>query len=308
MQTLLTQIENLYDISNLIDAQKVEKGALSENHIISNSTTKYFLKKYRFTDESRIKEVHEAKNFFAQGGIPVILPIPTKEGQTYFSFEGSFYALFPFVEGKQFERGELTPKAITSMAQMLARIHLIGKTSTLSNTDSFKMMSREAFLTKYDLIQVEIDKITIPTEFDFLAKKCMDLKKKIVTENILTTDDLVLPNDYLIHGDYLDHNLFFNEDDEVIYVFDFEKVMYAPRAYELWRSLMYSEVDKDTYIKAYRKIYPISDDELKKGFALYCLKQSRILWTESEHYLKGNLRVDQFLVSEYERLESLQNG
>jgi len=308
MKDLLLHIETLYGLKNLKDPQKVEKGILSENHIISDGTTKYFLKKYRFTDGDKIKEIHDAKNFFAVDGIPVILPILTKDNQSFFSYEGGFYTLFPFVEGRQPERGKISDRAVVSIAKMLAKIHLIGRKSTIQTEDLIQTRTPEDFIKIYNEIQEVLAKIVLPTEYDVLAKKSLELKKKLVLSNESKYGDINLPNDHLIHGDYVDYNIFFDDNDEVSHVFDFEKTRYAPRVFELFRSMMLCGVDQKLYIEAYNEVYPISKEELQKGFTNYFVKQSRSLWLESEHYLKNNSRPDQFLPEEYERLLKLEKN
>jgi len=120
------------------------------------------------------------------------------------------------------------------------------------------------------------------------------------------------------HGDYLDHNVFFGPNDQVSYVFDFEKTDYSPRTYELFRSLMYSFLSGDIldedvvraklYLQSYLEIYPISKDELSRGLRLFYLKSIHGVWVESEHYLKENVRVDEFLLNDLQRIKYLSEN
>lgn len=122
MENLISKINHLYGLQ-LHSSEKVTKGFLSENHILLSDNNKYFLKKYRFDRQERIEEIHSAKKYFADGGIPVILPITNTEGNTFFLFENGYFALFPFVSGIQLERGTLTDTAIISLGKMLGKIH-----------------------------------------------------------------------------------------------------------------------------------------------------------------------------------------
>jgi hypothetical protein len=100
MEGLIKEINRRYCLkAHFIN--KVDKGFLTENHILFDSTNKYFLKRYRFDKKEKIEEIHNAKKYFAQGGIPVILPIIHKEGNTFLFFDGAYFALFPFVDGLQ---------------------------------------------------------------------------------------------------------------------------------------------------------------------------------------------------------------
>jgi Ser/Thr protein kinase RdoA (MazF antagonist) len=99
MEELLTTVKKEYGLS-LNYVEKVTKGVLSENYILNDDTTKFFFKKYRYDDEERIREIHAAKKYFADNSIPVILPIETISGNTYFALDNFYYVLFPFVEGR----------------------------------------------------------------------------------------------------------------------------------------------------------------------------------------------------------------
>jgi hypothetical protein len=69
MDSLLKQIAELFGLK-LISAEKVTDGFLSDNYILSSAEGKYFLKKYRFKNIERIKEIHSVKEYFFNGGIP----------------------------------------------------------------------------------------------------------------------------------------------------------------------------------------------------------------------------------------------
>lgn len=317
MEELLIQINKLYEL-NFTSYEKVTMGFLSDNYFLSNGKTKFFLKKYRFDNSSRIAEVHASKKYFADGGIPIILPVSLLDGKTFFEYKNAYYALFPFVEGKHIERGELTETAIVSLGQMLGRIHLLGKESKLVIDDRFKIENEEKTFKKIDDILTKISEITFPNDFDKTALENVQTKKKLLLENTMTFESLGLDCDHLIHGDYLDHNVFFDENDNVKWVFDLEKTNYSPRTYELFRSMVYGILSADVtdidlenarkYIDAYSSVYPISKDEIRRGLQLYFVKTIHGFWVESEHYLKGNTRVDHFLFEDHKRIKYLSEN
>jgi hypothetical protein len=57
------------------------------------------------------------------------------------------------------------------------------------------------------------------------------------------------------------------------------------------------------YLKSYLSIYPATEDELRKGLKLFCIKSIHGVWVESEHYLKKSDRVDEFLLNDFKRIE-----
>jgi len=309
MDELLKELSKSYDIE-LALLERVEKGTLSENHILICGGVKYFLKKYRFDNEQRVADVHSSKKFFANGGIPVILPLPAVDGRTYITFGERFYALFPFVADRQLEREDLSASASVSLGEMLGQIHLRGKNAVLPVNHFFKPWDKEKTFQKFSDIEAVIGKLPSLSDFDKLALQDLALKKKLISENSETYEELGLENDHLIHGDYLYHNVFFELEDRVSWVFDFEKTQYCPRTYEIFRSMILSFDVRDTgtakrYLDSYRKIYPILTEELHKGLKLFYLATIYGTWIEDEHYLKNNTRADIFLEFGYDRLSYL---
>ena len=300
MEPLLQKIIEKYGL-DLSIVEKVAQGFLSENYVLTDGVTKYFLKKYRFTDSGRIKEVHCAKKYFSDGGIPVILPIASKDSETFFEHEKGFYTLFPFVLDRQIAWDKLSEKAITSYAQMLARIHLLGSKSTIAVSEFNKPWDSKATLEEIEQILQKISKMEPKTDFDIRAEKNLLLKKKLIESSRKTYDQFDLSNDHLIHGDYIIPNVFFDEDENVSFVFDWEKTEYSPRFLELFRSLiqctLFDPIRSKTYLDAYLAIYPATKEHLENGIDAYCLEQTHSLWIEDEHYVKENTRADELLES-----------
>ncbi len=310
---LLLKIKDLYpDISGILSTEKIEKGFLSENYKIHTKEQDFFLKLYRFKNKNRIVEIHSVKRYFSERGIPVIMPIQTKDKNTFFEFEDGNYALFPFVNGIQPERGSLTDQQIISLGKMLGKIHLAGRDSSLGINESFKGWNKQEALDTVSLLESKFAQIENKSDFDVLAEENVSFKKELITKNKVAYADLNLVNDHLTHGDYLDLNVFFDENENVKYVFDFEKTEMAPRTQELFRSATYSFLntdfddkslrDIDLFIKSYSEIYPIEQDELKTGLLVHYLKSTHGFWVEKEHYLKGSNRVDVFLKLNNKRL------
>jgi Ser/Thr protein kinase RdoA (MazF antagonist) len=318
MEPLLHKISEIYGFK--VDfLEKITQGFLSENYVLTDGAVKYFLKKYRFTNAGRIEEIHRVKKYFSEGGIPVIMPLPTKTGERFFEFENRFYAIFPFVTDRQLEKEQITQKAITSLAETLAQMHLLGRGVKIPVNDFFKGWNKESSLKEIENILIKISDVKEKTLFDVLAKRNVLLKRKIIGSNSQTYNQFNFQNDHLIHGDYTIGNVFFDKDDNVSFVFDFEKTEYAPRFFELFRSMIYStffdeEISQDAlgraklYIDSYRAVYQMPDDEFIAGFTAYYLRATHSVWVESEHYLKGNNRVDQLLKSDALRISYISEN
>ncbi len=314
MNQIISKINELYD-TNIISSERVKKGFLTENFILSDGQTRYFLKKYRSNNLERINEIHEVKRYFANGAIPVVLPKSLSDGKTSFEYDGAYFALFPFVEGKHIEKNDINESAINSLGKMLGKIHLAGKESRLKVNKYFNIEDKDETLKRIDEILCKIAEITIKNDFDNIAIENLQLKKELISKNTLKISDLTWKSDHLIHGDYHEQNVFFDDEDEVKWVFDFEKTIYAPRTFELFRSMSILFMTQDInrrgldnakkYLKAYESIYPISEDEIRLGLQLYFVKLFHGIWVETEHYINGNTRIDHFIFNDFYRLNYL---
>ncbi len=307
MEKVLAKISKEYEVEKISLLHRVDIGYLSNNYILEDNNQKYFLKQYRYKDLDRIKEVHRVKLFFADGGIPIILPIKTKEGNYFFISDDFYYSLFPFIDGKIIERKDLSITSLTSIAETLAKIHLLSKDGPpFDISKQLKTLDTEAFFEKADHLLKIISKKSLKTEFDLLSEENIRLKMKLVEKNKINWEHLNLKDDHLIHGDYHNSNLFFDDNDQVKYVFDLEKTKLAPRTNEVLRSVVFCCFDdgytnRDNfekaklYIKRYHTIYPLDKNEIESNMQYFYINRIHNLWVEEEHYLKGNKKVDHFM-------------
>ncbi|MEI6345898.1 MAG: aminoglycoside phosphotransferase family protein [bacterium] len=312
MESVLQKITEEYNL-NFKVLDKVTQGFLSDNYILADGQKKYFLKKYRFKNKERMSEVHSAKRYFFEGGIPVIMPLLTDSDESFFEHNGSFYALFPFILDHQLKPDEITKDAIVSLGETLARLHLRGKESKLKINEFFRPWDKEERMRGINQILEKISLIENKTDFDIQAEKNILLKKSVIESNNRTYESFNFLNDHLIHGDYMIGNVFFDDQNNVSNVFDFEKTEYAPRFFELFRSMIYTtffdeNITEETlantklYLDSYLNIYPMSKEELDDAFTAYYINRSHSYWVEAEHYLRGNTRADELLESDIARM------
>lgn len=314
MEPLLQEIARLYGLSLSVE-ERIERGFSSENHALTDGTTRYFLKKYRFEDKKRVEEVHAAKKYFSEKGIPVILPIHNKDGDSFFFYNGGYYVLFPFVYGRWLERTKFTYNAIVSFGNMLGLLHRAGSESDLVMDDQFIPWNKDTSQKAADVLLEKIRNTNTTTPFDKLALSTVLLKKRLIEKNDLVYRQLGFKEDHLLHGDYLWHNAFFDDMGAVMHVFDLERTGYCARSYEIFRSMIYGFWDEDTgtldlkssalYFNSYRSTYPMDADEVQRGLVMFYLKIVHGFSSENEHYLKGNSRIDRYLLSDFQRITYL---
>ncbi len=300
--------------------EKIDLGYLTENYKVSLDGKVFFLKCYRQENQDQIDEIHRAKHFFADGGIPVILPIKNNVGIPYFSHKNRFFALFPFIQGIIIARDALTDTSIKSLAQMLAKIHLAGENAA----DGFiqtkmKPWDREKFMTdSLQIIPKIVENLNNRNDFDLEALEIVMFKLLRVLKESKILSDFDLGTYQLIHGDYHEKNVFFDNHHEVTHVFDFEKVVMAPRVTEIIRTIDYvcyrnnnANWDYDlieVFLYEYNRLFPVSKSKIINAFSAYWIRSFHSLWLEKEHYLLGNHRIDPLYAGYYQRLKSLEHN
>jgi len=308
---LENKISNLYPSAQGVRLEKnVMEGYLSQNFILSNTKLKFFLKEYsaNYTLDV-LKEIHRVKFFFEKEGIPVILPYKNKKNETIFEDKGRYFSLFPFVVGIIHPREKLSINEIKNLGRLLAEVHILSKNGIPFKIEEEKgKWDLNKFQEKSQLILEIVEGRKKKTKFDELTLEVLKRKIKIVNKNKLLAEDLGLKNDHLLHGDFHEKNVFFNKDESVKYLFDWEKTCIGPRAFELSRALdlicLNGDYNKEhiesakMFLEEYSKFYPITKEEFYKGMTYYFLKKAHSLWIETEHYIKKTMRVDVFFERE----------
>ena len=283
---------------------------MGTNFWLEAGGTKYFLRKYRPYGLERIQEIHAAKDHFSKKGIPVIAPIRTRENATFFEWEGSHYALFPFVKAKEMTRETLNDTQLRNLGTFLADLHLAGKEPFDAVRETEHPWSKEKF---YKRLQRVLDHVAAKPEkdaFDEAVLQKLAVQSALVGEN---THAYGTRYPYhLTHNDYHVNNIFFSPDDEVSHIFDWEKTQWGTRARELARALELlasdTEFDDESFRKAglllgaYNDRYPISAEELEDGVRKRILGSLHAVWIEEEHYFNGNNRADELLAREDMRI------
>ena len=308
-----------YAIPAIRQIAPVSAGFLSRNWRVETTEATYFLKQYRFEQEDRVRAAHAAKFFFANTGIPAILPLPHKSGDTILHVDGKYYGLFPFVEGGQYQRDEIPRAALESMAQMQAFIHRAGRAVRLPPVrvrDGSKNYAR--FLARAEQIRRQIPREN-PATFDQLARRTLDLKLRLAAQHRAAIEQIKLTPDHLVHGDYHSDNLFFDAQQQVSHIFDWERTETTARGLHLVRTIafdcferadnymaVYSDENFEKarrYLRAYHDVYPIRRSEFARACRVWYLQMMISLWVERTHYLDGSERVDVFLQSEHGMLQ-----
>lgn len=314
------QLKNIisknYQLDEIVKIGNFIQGFSNEHTILATKNAKYFLKKHGQKFNERVSYFLEATSFFYKEGIPVIMPIKTKNNKLYFIYHDQYYSLYPYIVNLRTNQNNFSTQALNSSGQMLAKIHLAGKNYPKGKKKNFRHWNKDEFNKRFTKIMSVFKKKTNQDKFDKLFLEKLSTKYKFVQKNKLFFNDFKLKCDHLTHGDYHQRNIAFDVRKQVKYVFDFKSKL-APRVLELVRSVdlicfkNYGNIDyrkAKKFLTGYKSVYPIDQEELKQGIIAHHVKNFYQLWSEEEYYLNNNNPVGFLLESSIQRLKySSQN-
>lgn len=298
-----------------ISAEENHHGVLNRNFEITTANGRYFVKGVRAKSRERVPYIAAVETFMREGGIPAVCMVRTKTGALYVEYGQELYTVYPLLENVMSD--ELTP--YKELGSLLARIHVRGSSARPSLLETSVLSEKEPGHAKNMLLSFRERAAAGTTAIDaqFLAY----IDKKLELFDSLPSGEFV--PDTLVHGDYHARNILFNAAKEIVGVCDWEKAELAPRAYEFARSLQYIcfesrlapyQYDRvlaiergREFLAGYREVFPLMDEELRRGFDLRMRKLVITFWIEDAYYTHSDERSNQFVENETNLLEEFSN-
>lgn len=295
---LSKKLGQLFAIGSVHSVSLVNGWYMSQNLRVETDAGVFFLKQYRNRVSTTVHEIKRAEAYFARAGLPVILPVEDRFGRSAFWFDGNWFSLFPFVDGKSPEYGLLSSGDIAALGSTLGAFHRAGMRFPPGVISPIRLWDKEAF--KVEIVELEQELLSRSAldavEQDVFATLLR--KAELVEKNELVPTDFALPFDCLLHGDFIYQNVFAGEDGTISHVFDLEKACVGPRAYELARSLLVSCFDDGwnasnveqgaAFLSAYRAVFPIGYEEFAAGMRMYATNIFHMTWIEARFVLFNN--------------------
>ena len=184
-QELLEKIFSHYDVPSPTVFLKIEKGFISHNHKVETAKGVFFLKQHAPEKVWQIDSIEEIEMFFANNEIPVISPYLAKDGARHIVVDEGYYVLYPFVEGRHRERGNVPEVSLKSMGELLARMHLLTKDGIKGEYKEFayyKVRDKDKVFAELKEYVSIINKKAEKSDFDIRALEVIELRKKMIEE------------------------------------------------------------------------------------------------------------------------------
>lgn len=266
-------------------------GTLNWNFRVATPGRQLFVRKHR-PDRSRehIEWEHRFVAYAIKRGIPAPLPLRTAEDASVVEHDGALWAAFPLAGGEPPVRGEMNERQIWAMGEMHGRIHaeLANYPESVEMTP-FRDMEVNRSVTNLERL-ISVAKSRGAEGWIVEGMTCqLELLSKYgapASEVGLTR----CPS----HGDYHDQQLLF-AGDHVTAVTDWEMFGMRPRAWELVRSLAFSQILEGPYLAAYitgyREHQDLPEHECRLAMELWWQSRLHTAWAFHAYLVEGNARV-----------------
>ncbi|HEY0948021.1 MAG TPA: phosphotransferase [Candidatus Paceibacterota bacterium] len=311
----LVQLCEEFGLGETIAIREDNTGALNKNYFLTTSTGEYFIKSVRKKQQSRIPYIAAAEKFFASDVIPALCMQANASGEVSLEIGNSVYTVYPYKPNAVIHT--YTQEHVRAMGILLGHIHLRGASEVPD-----LLLLNKLEIPKPDNIIRELTE----RRAHIMRKDSQDAADEQFLDYIALKLDKVaaspeapqLANDTLTHGDYHDRNILF-QGESIVGVCDWEKVILAPRSYEVARAIEIicfgtgsamtrseDEMQKmgSEFLTAYNSVYPIEKEELKCGLSLRLYKLIHSVWIERQHYDLQDLRSDKFIPQEMRLIET----
>lgn len=312
---VLKSVSSFLGFGELVFKEKIGEGVLNTNYRVkdADSGVSYFLRGHRHDDKGKVEKFYLAEKFFAEHDIPVVVAL-ARDNQSVVEVAGELYSVYPWVEGRRARDVVDHAKALKSVARLQANIHLLSKDGASQGLSDRKSTGwdKSAFLEELGRYEALIKSKQIKDTVDGIVLEVIGLQRQMAVANDKILESFNLGQDHLIHGDIQGTNIFFDDKDEMKYLFDSEHIQYSPRGLEVARSLdlmclstEYTDEDFDragVFLQEYQSVYPLRRKELEESLRAYILRMVHYTWKLKERYDKQNYRVDKIFKYDKKRL------
>ncbi|NBX76851.1 MAG: serine/threonine protein kinase [Proteobacteria bacterium] len=193
--------------------------------------------------QATVQAEHDFLKKVEAAEVPVVCPLSDSSGQTLFTRDEIFYAVFPKRPGRL--EPELNKEQLTRLGRYLARIHNVG--DTVKNAPRGKLTPKT----------YGTDSLKILQDQKVLTGNLGNIYSQLVREIVERSEPLFEGQETtLLHGDCHAGNILWRGDEP--YFIDFDDMLYAPPVQDFWMMIggddEYAMKNRDILIDAYLEI------------------------------------------------------
>jgi homoserine kinase type II len=229
LETAVPRVLAAWGIDRTSSVATVPGGTLNFNFDVNADASRYFLRCYRSNLETeRIMGEHALLEWVAQREIPAAVPISTADGGSVVEVDGRRWALFPWMPGQPFPRGELSPVAARSLGAVHGRIQAVLAQHPESHAATMGMRWDKA--QSLGALARVISIAEGRAEADWVLDGLRRQRGLLEDLEVWTPDRFASLPCQVLHGDFHDQQALF-VDDVVSAIVDWEIWHTDPRAW-----------------------------------------------------------------------------
>lgn len=218
-----------YDVGPVLFVRP-HAGTANPAVVVVTRKGQYFLKRRnaRYSSRGQLTYDHEVIRRLAQAGLPVTVPVKTRSGSRWLSWDDAVYELYHLVEGREHTAGDLPQ--IRAAGAVLGAFHKA--TASLDPGEGKRpqrLHAPAAILRGLRWALEEAERVGDATARDQV--RGLMAAAEGLTVRLPDAEYWALPQ-CVIHGDYHPANLKF-EGDKVVGLFDFDWASAGPRAVDI---------------------------------------------------------------------------
>lgn len=231
---LATLLAEAYGIGTP-EISPMTKGTVNRNYLVLASDGGAWVLKHYATSCAREEALRscEVQVRLREAGVPAPEVRLNRHGDLITQTSDGCFMVSAFVSGRQYDRGQIPPKAAYAMGQTLGRLH----GALAGEEHRYEFPGRDDVLKRLTdlLTRAKAKRGESPVD----QEACRILEAKI--EALAVWGEPPGPTSaQWVHGDYQETNLIFDSEDQVAAVIDFDNLRIRPRGAEVMRALAYS--------------------------------------------------------------------
>ena len=245
-------------------------------HMRANSAH-WLVKKYGKLALKRLVELNELMRFLKYREFPTVAPLVTSLEKAEFQCNEETFAVFPVVAGKTLHGDQFTLPALSSTAQLIARLHRLGNGLPLTLRAGRKILTPSEFNAKSQALidgvaSNTLSQPVVDTVLHSLSVKTAFLKG---VSSAFFDFDLLENTTDLVHGDFHNENILYSETKAPICLLDFEESFVGHGVIDLVHFVQLALCNSDYssknlsksrhFLLAYRKQADLKSSEIHAG-------------------------------------------
>lgn len=308
-----------FDLGVPVRIRQLAEGLMNRNWRVDTMVGTYAVKEILDASADQAAFQHRAVTALAKTGLPVAVPLATREGETLARVNSALFSVTAWVEGRHVPGRLWSLRRCRHVGGLLGRIHqglgeALPKGVGPVRPKVPESAAPKAAIDRYLGLIAERPALE---DFDVFVRARL-VERRELLENMahLRPDDTAELSGGYVHGDFQDLNLLFasGADGEVAAVLDWDRIRTRAYGYELARSatLIFGGASTEVavggggaldvgrvaaFAAGYRSVMRLSDDQVVAAVRRLWWERVCDLWQLQWRYERGDTSCDHLFAS-----------